>query len=76
MWRELSVAEQALLGGGVTSVAIVGACERGAVDGWAKPGARYYRASELATVDGLRIDHNILDAVALLLFGLGRLKGP
>ncbi len=76
LWRILTDAERALLGGGATSVAIVDACERGAADGWAKPGARYYRVRELATVGGLLIDHNILDAVALLMFGLGRLKGP
>jgi hypothetical protein len=66
----------ALLGGADTARAIVAACKRGAGDRWSKPGARYYRASELPTVRGVRITHDILDAAALNLWDSGRLPGP
>lgn len=73
MWLALTFAERELLGGAVTARAIEAAKARGAAGGWRKPSQSYYRARELATVDGLRIDHNILDAVALGLWALGRI---
>lgn len=72
MWLALTVEERILLGGLHTLHAIELAKRRGAADGWRKPSQNYYRAQELAT-DGLRIDHNILDAVALGLWALGRI---
>lgn len=72
-WSALSEGEQELLGGVQTHNAIALAQGRGAADGWRKPSQAYYRARELAIVDGLRIDHNILDAVALGLWALGRI---
>ncbi len=70
-------AELDLLGGHtVIRAAVEAAARRGAADGWRKPGATYYRARELPTVDGVKITHDLLDAVALLMFGLGRLAGP
>jgi hypothetical protein len=74
MWRVLTPAEQALLGGERTAAAILAACKRGAAAGWKKPGATYYRASEFPTVNGTKITHDILDAVALALYDLKRIK--
>ena len=76
LWDALCFGEDELIGGSRTIVAIKAAQERGAADGWRKPGATYYRARELPTVDGVKITHDLLDAVALLMFGLGRLAGP
>lgn len=74
MWGALSVSEKRLLGGEKTARAIGAACGRGAADRWRKPGARYYRASEFPTVNGVKITHDILDASALALYDLGRIK--
>jgi hypothetical protein len=74
MWAELSTQERALLGGSKMHHAILSACERGGAERWRKPGDRYYRARELPTVDRRRITHDLLDAVALGLYHLGRLK--
>ncbi len=74
MWNALSDAERGVLGGAGTQRAIDAAKKRGAADGWRKKSsAAYYRAAEMIRVDGLRIDHNILDAVALGLWHLGRI---
>jgi hypothetical protein len=74
MWRALNLAEQTLLGGFKTFTAIEAACLRGAKDRWQKPGAAYYRARELPTVNGIKITHDILDAAALALYDLRRIK--
>ncbi len=76
LWAALTPAERELLGGAPTLAAIAAACQRGAKDRWRKPGARYYRASELPTVRGVKITHDILDASALNLYDSGRLPGP
>lgn len=76
LWTALSASERALLGGDATAAAIQAACKRGAKDRWSKPGARYYQASELPTVRGTKITHDILDASALNLYDSGRLPGP
>ncbi len=77
LWEALSAAERELLGGAATLAAITAACQRGAKDRWRKPGARYYRASELPTVRRTtKITHDILDASALNLYDSGRLPGP
>ena len=76
LWAVLTPSEHALLGGDETKEAISAARRRGAYDRWSKPGARYYRASELPTVRGVRITHDILDAAALNLWDSGRLPGP
>lgn len=73
VWKALTDTERALLGGDATACAIEAACRRGAADRWAKPGARYYRASEFPSVRGLKISHDLLDAAALALFALGRI---
>lgn len=73
MWDALRPPERHLLGGLHALEAIQWACERGAADGWSKEGKAYYRAKDFPTVGDLRITHDILDAVALGLFGLGRL---
>lgn len=70
MWEALTPAERMLLGGRETLFAIYVACERGAKDRWRKPGGTYYRKSELPK----GISHDILDAAALALFALGRIK--
>lgn len=73
MWAALTYAEQDLLGlGNKTWTAIQLACERGAADRWGKDGKRYYRASEFPTVAGVKITHDILDAVALGMWYVGR----
>jgi hypothetical protein len=74
MWDALTPAECTLLGGAKTLAAIEAACLRGAKDRWQKPGATYYRARELPTVNGIKITHDILDAAALALYDLRRIK--
>lgn len=74
MWDALTPAEHTLLGGARTRAAIYAACARGAKDRWQKPGARYYRAGEFPTVNGTKITHDILDASALALYDLGRIR--
>jgi hypothetical protein len=75
MWDALTPAERALIGGYKTECAIEAACLRGAKDRWQKPGATYYRARELPTSPaGVKITHDILDAVALALYDLRRIK--
>lgn len=72
MWAKLDDSEIDLLGGMKTGYAIKLACDRGAADRWKKDGKRYYRARELSTVDGTKITHDILDAVALGMWYVGR----
>lgn len=66
VWAELSDAERKVLPD-YAEHEINKALMRGAKDGWRKPGGTYYGASERGRV------HNVLDAVALGLFELGRL---
>jgi hypothetical protein len=73
MWSLLDASERELLGGDRTDAAILAACKRGAQGAWKKPGATYYRARELPTVNGTKITHDILDAAALALYALRRL---
>jgi hypothetical protein len=73
MWAALDAKERALLGGERTHAAILLACKRGAQGAWKKPGATYYRAKEFPTVNGTKITHDILDAVALALYDLKRI---
>lgn len=63
IWEELTPEERAILPADCES-RIVRACERGALNRWAKPGAYYY---------GSWKGHNTLDAVGLGLFHLGRI---
>ncbi len=63
LWQVLSLAEMNVLGGAATGTRIRKACEAAALKRWA-PG-NYYGAW-----DG----HNLLDAAALLMCELGRLK--
>lgn len=72
-WGALDDDERMLLGGDRTHAAIVAACKRGAQNAWRKPGVTYYRARELPSVGGLKITHDILDAVALALYDLRRI---
>lgn len=66
LWGVLAQAEQRLLGGMTTKRAIDKACEKGALDRWRKEGVRYYpRTFET---------HNLLDAVALGMHHVGRLR--
>lgn len=73
-WAVLTDAERAILGGTLTSHAIDKACERGARNRWQKDGKLYYSAREFPTVGGLKITHDLLDAAALGLYDLGRIK--
>ncbi len=77
MWGALSAEEQILLGGDATYDGLQAILERGAKERWRRPGAAYYRAADLPTVEmstgAYRLTHNELDAVALLLFALGRI---
>jgi hypothetical protein len=73
MWAALDARERELLGGERTHAAILAACKRGAQGAWKKPGATYYRAKEFPTVNGTKITHDILDAVALALYDLKRI---
>lgn len=65
LWERLTDAERAVLGGTETRLRIRDACERGALNRWSKPGARYY---------GSWNGHNLLDAVALGAFHIGRIS--
>jgi hypothetical protein len=73
-WQALSDTERALLGGAATAKAIANACNRGAKARWKKHANHHYSNRDLPTVDGLKITHDILDAVALGLWYLGRTK--
>lgn len=76
-WDALTDAEQQLLGGRATLLAIEAACVRGAAARWQKRGPNasnhFYSAKELPAVGGLKITHDLLDAAALGLYDLGRL---
>lgn len=75
MWGVLEHQERVLLGRYDTRAAIEAACARGAKARWAKSGATYYRAGDMPTLPGgVRLTHDMLDAVALLMYSLGRLK--
>jgi hypothetical protein len=74
MWQALSDTEKPLLGGDVTAKAIANACNRGAKARWKKHANHHYSNRDLPTVAGLKITHDILDAVALGLWYLGRLN--
>lgn len=74
MWDALCDSEKKLLGGAKTLDAIDSACLRGARDRWSEKGSTYYRARELPTVNGTKITHDILDASALALYALGRIR--
>lgn len=82
MWQALSDAERALLGGEQTAKAIASACNRGAKARWKKHANHHYSNRDLPTVGGqgspakagLKITHDILDAVSLGLWYLGRLN--
>lgn len=74
MWQALSDAEKALLGGEQTAKAIANACNRGAKARWKKHANHHYSNRDLPNVAGLKITHDILDAVALGLCYLGRLN--
>ena len=65
-WAALDDAERALLGGPSTGAAIDAATERGALDRWKRPGVEYYPRSFKT--------HNLLDATALGLVTLGRMR--
>jgi hypothetical protein len=79
VWTTFTEAEQAILGGAATLAAIEAACARGAKARWQKRGAlagnHFYSDRELPTVGGLKITHDLLDAAALGLYDLRRLKG-
>lgn len=67
----LTRAELDLIGGRVAlRRAVDAACKRGAAARWVKPGATYYRKGEMPA----GITHDMLDAAALLVFELGRLR--
>jgi len=62
-WERLREAERDLLGGDGTIARIDAAKRAGALDRWGKPGATYY---------GTWQGHNLLDAVGLGMWRLGR----
>lgn len=64
LWRVLDADERGLLGGGPTGDAIEAAKVAGALERWARPGVAYYPARFNA--------HNLLDAVGLGVWVLGR----
>jgi len=64
LWAALDDRELAVLGGAPTAAAIDAAKRKGALARWARPGASYYPAS-FAT-------HNLLDAVGIGMWRLGR----
>lgn len=66
LWKVLDDAEKAVLPVD-TGARIAAAVEKGALDAWRKSGVTYYGQSAGASV------HNLLDAVALGAFHLGRL---
>lgn len=74
MWQALSDTERALLGGEQTAKAIANACNRGAKARWKKHANHHYSNRDLPKVAGLKITHDILDAVSLGLWYLGRLN--
>ena len=74
MWQALSDTERALLGGEQTAKAIANACNRGAKARWKKHANHHYSNRDLPTGNGLKITHDILDAVSLGLWYLGRLN--
>jgi hypothetical protein len=81
MWQALSDTERALLGGEQTAKAIANACNRGAKARWKKHANHHYSNRDLPKVPqsstdhvGIKITHDILDAVSLGLWYLGRLN--
>jgi hypothetical protein len=74
MWQALSDTERALLGGEQTAKAIANACNRGAKARWKKHANHHYSNRDLPKVGELKITHDILDAVSLGLWYLGRLN--
>ena len=74
MWQALSDTERALLGGEQTAKAIANACNRGAKARWKKHANHHYSNRDLPKVGQLNITHDILDAVSLGLWYLGRLN--
>lgn len=82
MWAVLSDAEKALIGGEQTAKAIANACNRGAKARWKKHANHHYSNRDLPTMAtpgagpscDVKITHDILDAVALGLWYLGRLN--
>lgn len=74
MWEALTDAERHVIGGAMTASAIWAACERGARARWRKHHNHHYSDRELPTVDGTKITHDLLDAVALGLYDLGRMR--
>lgn len=67
IWSVLDADERAVLGGDATGRAIDTACRKGALDRWGKPGVKYYPTSFKT--------HNLLDAAAMGVLKLGRVKG-
>lgn len=65
LWDVLTPGERVILGGAKTLSVINRAVAKGIATRWSKPGASYYGANKI---------HNILDAVALGCFDLGRLE--
>lgn len=66
LWQTLTSEERALLGGDTTRDAIARAVDKGARERWKKGGSAYYpRAWAM---------HNILDAAALGVFYVGRMR--
>jgi hypothetical protein len=64
LWGVLTEAEREVVGGADALAQIEAACERGGLARWSKPGVVYYGGWK---------GHNILDAVALGCFHLGRI---
>lgn len=65
LWETLSFAERAILGGDATAARIEAAKRAGGLDRWGKPGAAYY---------GAWAGHNLLDAVGIGVWRLGRIQ--
>lgn len=66
LWQALTSEERAVLGGDATGRMIADALERGARERWKKGGASYYPRKWTT--------HNLLDAAALGLFYVGRMR--
>ena len=66
LWEILEPQERKILGGERTGDIIQTAKEKGGLDRWQKPGVLYYPRSFTT--------HNLLDAAALNVFHVGRLK--
>ena len=64
VWRMLHDVERSLLGGDATLAVIEAAQRKGALDRWGLPGVRYYPSGWDT--------HNLLDAVALGVWAVGR----